>query len=108
MCDSHAIIILTEWDAFKEYPYAEFYKLMEKPSYIFDGRNILSEEEMISYGFTYHRVGKRFTNQWHISFNYIIFLGCGKGIDCIYYNLILLMEETEKSVIDKKSQEIAL
>lgn len=62
MRESHAIIILTEWDIFRTYPYAEFYRLMEKPSYIFDGRNLLNEEEMISYGFNYHRVGKRFNN----------------------------------------------
>lgn len=60
--ESHAIIILTEWDIFKTYSYADFYKLMEKPSYIFDGRNLLNEEEMTSYGFTYHRVGKRFSS----------------------------------------------
>lgn len=38
---SHAIIILTEWDIFKTYDYSEFYNIMEKPSYIFDGRNLL-------------------------------------------------------------------
>lgn len=41
---SHAIIILTEWDEFKSYDYNEYYKKMEKPSFIFDGRNILDEK----------------------------------------------------------------
>jgi len=34
--------------------------MMEKPSYIFDGRNILEEEEVTKHGFIYHRVGKKF------------------------------------------------
>lgn len=40
---SHAIIILTEWDVFRTYDYSQFYKSMEKPSYVFDGRNLLDE-----------------------------------------------------------------
>jgi UDPglucose 6-dehydrogenase len=59
---SHAIIILTEWDIFRTYDYSEYYKLMEKPSYIFDGRNLLVEEDIKKIGFTYHRVGKKFTH----------------------------------------------
>lgn len=40
--DTHAILILTEWDEFKTLPYAEYYSKMHKPAYIFDGRSILS------------------------------------------------------------------
>lgn len=43
MKDAHAILVLTEWDEFKSLPYKEFYEVMNKPAYIFDGRNILSE-----------------------------------------------------------------
>jgi len=38
---SSAILVITEWDIFKTYPYEDFYQSMEKPSYIFDGRNLL-------------------------------------------------------------------
>ena len=40
--DTHAILVLTEWDDFKSLPYKEFYQTMNMPAYIFDGRNILN------------------------------------------------------------------
>jgi UDPglucose 6-dehydrogenase len=43
---SSAILIITEWDIFRTYPYDLFYKIMEKPSHIFDGRNLLNEEKL--------------------------------------------------------------
>lgn len=57
---SSAILVLTEWDIFKTYSYEDFYKSMEKPSYIFDGRNLLDEQKITEYGFRYHRIGKKF------------------------------------------------
>lgn len=39
---SSAILIITEWDIFRKYDYEGFYNSMEKPSHIFDGRNLLS------------------------------------------------------------------
>lgn len=42
--DTHAILILTEWDEFKTLPYASYYSNVHKPAYIFDGRSILNEE----------------------------------------------------------------
>lgn len=57
---SSAILVLTEWDIFKTYDYEGFYKIMEKPSHIFDGRNLLQEEKMANLGFRYHCVGKKF------------------------------------------------
>ena len=38
---THAIIILTEWDCFKELNYQKVFQTMERPAYIFDGRNLL-------------------------------------------------------------------
>merc|ERR1719428_1422007 len=38
---AHAIVVLTEWDAFKDYDYSGAYESMVKPAFIFDGRNIL-------------------------------------------------------------------
>ena len=62
---SSAILVLTEWDIFKTYSYEDFYKSMEKPSYIFDGRNLLDEQKITEYGFRYHRIGKKF-DKWII------------------------------------------
>ena len=39
--DCHAIIILTEWEEFKNYDWNSFLDLMDSPIKIFDGRNIL-------------------------------------------------------------------
>lgn len=41
--DTHAILVLTEWDEFLTLPYSDFYSKMHKPAYIFDGRNLLEE-----------------------------------------------------------------
>lgn len=57
--DTHAIVVLTEWDEFIELDYASFYARMHKPSYIFDGRNILKENEVKAIGFKYFRIGHK-------------------------------------------------
>jgi len=55
--DAHAIVILTEWNEFKTYDYEEFYQRMMKPSFIFDGRNLLQPAKIESIGFEVHQVG---------------------------------------------------
>jgi UDPglucose 6-dehydrogenase len=56
--DSHAIAILTEWDEFKTYNWQKIYDNMLKPAFIFDGRNILDENELTKIGFIYQGIGK--------------------------------------------------
>ena len=53
----HAVAIMTEWDDFKNYDWNEIYKKMEKPAFIFDGRNILNRYEMEKIGFVYKGIG---------------------------------------------------
>lgn len=55
---SHAIAILTEWDAFKTLDYERIYKSMAKPAFIFDGRNILDYDMLRKIGFEVHAIGK--------------------------------------------------
>ena len=38
---AHAIALLTEWDEFKKYDWQKIYDQMQKPAFIFDGRNLL-------------------------------------------------------------------
>ena len=57
---THAIIILTEWDCFKEINYQKVFQTMQRPAYIFDGRNLLDEVKMKEIGFNYYRIGKAF------------------------------------------------
>jgi len=56
--DAHAIAILTEWDLYKNLDYQKIYKAMEKPAFIFDGRNILDHEQLFNIGFEVHPIGK--------------------------------------------------
>jgi len=58
-CDgAHALVILTEWDEFKTYPYHEFYATMMKPACLFDGRGILNHKALEDIGFEVHAIGK--------------------------------------------------
>ena len=56
--NSHAIAILTEWDEFQNYDWKKIYLSMQKPAFIFDGRNILNKEELKKIGFIIYSVGK--------------------------------------------------
>lgn len=54
---AHAIAILTEWDEFREYDWQKIYDNMQKPAFVFDGRNILDAKKMSGYGFIFQSVG---------------------------------------------------
>jgi UDPglucose 6-dehydrogenase len=54
---AHAIAILTEWDEFKNYDWQRIYDNMQKPAFVFDGRNILDARKMASLGFIFCAVG---------------------------------------------------
>ena len=56
--DAHAIVILTEWDEFIDYDWLKIYKTMNKPAFIFDGRNILNQKHMQDIGFVFKGIGK--------------------------------------------------
>ncbi len=55
--DAHAIAILTEWDEFKEYDWQKIYDNMQKPAFIFDGRNLLDGKKLKEIGFIYQAIG---------------------------------------------------
>lgn len=52
-----ALLIITEWDEFKQLDLKRVKKLMKKPL-IFDGRNIYSPTEMKRLGFKYYSIGR--------------------------------------------------
>lgn len=56
--EAHAIAILTEWDEFKTYDWQKIYNNMYKPAFVFDGRNILDSEMIISIGFIMYNIGR--------------------------------------------------
>jgi len=55
--NAHAIAILTEWDEFIQYDWQKIYDSMQKPAFIFDGRNVLNAAELRSIGFVYQAIG---------------------------------------------------
>ena len=55
---AHAIAVLTEWDLYKTLDYEKIYHSMEKPAFIFDGRNILDHEKLFKIGYEVHPIGK--------------------------------------------------
>jgi len=56
---SHAIVVLTEWDEFKTYDYQAIFTSMQRPAFLFDGRNILDHDQLTKIGFQVYAVGER-------------------------------------------------
>jgi UDPglucose 6-dehydrogenase len=55
--NAHAIAILTEWDIFKDLDWQKIYDNMQKPAFVFDGRNILDASKMRTIGFNFNNIG---------------------------------------------------
>jgi UDPglucose 6-dehydrogenase len=55
--DAHAIAVLTEWDEFRSYDWQRIYDSMQKPAFVFDGRNLLDRSELEQIGFVYQSIG---------------------------------------------------
>ncbi|SKB05348.1 UDPglucose 6-dehydrogenase [Prosthecobacter debontii] len=55
---AHALLILTEWDAYKQLDFEKIYQHMLKPAWIFDGRNILDRAKLEAIGFKVYAIGK--------------------------------------------------
>jgi len=58
MHSAHAVLILTEWDEFARLDYAKVYESMQKPAFIFDGRNLLDHKSLREIGFIVYGIGK--------------------------------------------------
>lgn len=55
---AHAIAIMTEWKQYKDLDFKRIYDSMEKPAFLFDGRNILDIDEMFGIGFNIYPIGR--------------------------------------------------
>lgn len=55
---AHAIALITDWKEFADYDYKRVFSLMEKPAFIFDGRNILDHDRLFQLGFNVYPLGK--------------------------------------------------
>jgi UDPglucose 6-dehydrogenase len=54
---AHAIAVLTEWDEFRTYDWQRIYDHMQKPAFVFDGRNLLDGAALEKMGFVYQAIG---------------------------------------------------
>lgn len=55
---AHAIAVMTEWDSFKDLDFQAIYDTMQKPAFVFDGRNILPHKKLMDIGFKVYSIGK--------------------------------------------------
>lgn len=55
---AHALVVVTEWDEFKTLDYSRIFSVMQKPAFIFDGRNILDLPGLSRLGFRAYGIGK--------------------------------------------------
>jgi UDPglucose 6-dehydrogenase len=55
--EAHAIAVLTEWDEFVQYDWQRIYDSMQKPAFVFDGRNVLNGPALEKIGFVYQSIG---------------------------------------------------
>jgi UDPglucose 6-dehydrogenase len=55
---AHAIALITDWKQFKDYDYEKIFGLMQKPAFIFDGRNLLEHKKLFDTGFNVFPLGK--------------------------------------------------
>jgi UDPglucose 6-dehydrogenase len=53
-----ALVIVTEWNEFREPDFARMRKLLRNPV-IFDGRNLYNPEQIRAQGFTYLSIGRQ-------------------------------------------------
>src|SRR3954469_14346762 len=55
---AHAIAVVTEWDEFKKLDYAKIFGAMQKPAFLFDGRNVVDLAKLREIGFRAYGIGK--------------------------------------------------
>ena len=55
---AHGIALITEWSLYKDLDYQKIFDKMEKPAFIFDGRNHLDHQALYEIGFNVYPVGK--------------------------------------------------
>jgi UDPglucose 6-dehydrogenase len=55
---AHAIALLTDWRAYRDLDYQQIYAAMQKPAFVFDGRNLLDAERLHAIGFNVYSIGR--------------------------------------------------
>ena len=56
---AHCIAVLTEWKQFRDLDFKKLFAVMEKPAFIFDGRNLLDHQKLFELGFNVFPLGQK-------------------------------------------------
>ncbi len=55
---AHAVAVMTEWEIYRSLDWEKIYASMEKPAFLFDGRNILDHDRLFEIGFNVYPLGR--------------------------------------------------
>ena len=55
---AHAVAVMTEWDLYRSLDWEKIYRSMEKPAFLFDGRNILDHARLFDLRFNVYPLGR--------------------------------------------------
>jgi UDPglucose 6-dehydrogenase len=55
---AHAVAVITEWEEFTGLDWQKIYNKMQKPAFVFDGRNVLDGKKINAIGLKYSGIGK--------------------------------------------------
>ena len=58
--DADAVIILTEWEEYLHIDWEKLSSLMQKPSWVFDTRGLLKDEDLKETKLNFWKIGKGF------------------------------------------------
>jgi UDPglucose 6-dehydrogenase len=61
---AHAIAVVTEWGQFRALDFLTIYGQMEKPAFVFDGRDVLPHTSLRAIGFEVYTIGKPLVRLW--------------------------------------------
>ncbi|MDJ0837572.1 MAG: nucleotide sugar dehydrogenase [Acidobacteriota bacterium] len=64
---AHALVVCTEWAQYRDLDFEAIYAAMNKPAFVFDGRNILKHEELFEIGFHVFPIGKKALTRFETS-----------------------------------------
>jgi len=54
----HALLVLTDWNIYRDLDYRKIYRSMIKPAFLFDGRNVVDHQKCFKIGFHVFPIGK--------------------------------------------------
>jgi UDPglucose 6-dehydrogenase len=55
---AHAIAVMTEWETYRSLDWEKIFIGMEKPAFLFDGRNLLDHKRLFEIGFNVYPLGR--------------------------------------------------